>query len=151
MRLGALAIIASLTLFAISLTTFGAKAESTLAIGGYDPVAYFTEGQPTIGNPQFEYEVDGAIYRFASARHLELFEADPDRYLPQYQTWCAASVSKGIKVHGDPHYWLISDDRLFLFGGPAGPDAMRADKGMKAKADQNWLTVSQLPDPPLSQ
>ena len=121
--------------------------DQRLALKGYDPVAYFTEKRPMVGDPQFQYEWDGATYRFASAKHLELFKADPDRYLPQYNNWCAASVAKGVKVPGDPEYWLVVDGRLYLFGGPIGPGLMRADPTMKNKADENWPKVSKLPNP----
>jgi YHS domain-containing protein len=126
-----------------------AAAEQRLALRGYDPVAYFTEKRPMRGDPQYQHEWDGAIYRFASAKHLELFKVNPDRYLPQYNNFCAASLAKGIKYHGDPEHWLVVDGRLYLFGGPAGPPAMKADPvAMKKEADQNWQTVSKLPDPP---
>ena len=72
--------------------------DDRLALKGYDPVAYFTDKRPIVGDSQYQHEWDGAIYRFASAKHLELFKADPDRYLPQYHNWCAASVAKGEKV-----------------------------------------------------
>ena len=90
-------------------------------------MAYFTEKRPMIGDPQYQHEWDGAIYRFASAKHLELFKADPDRYLPQYNNWCAASVAKGEKVHGNPEWWLVVDGRLYLFGRPIGPGLMSKD------------------------
>jgi hypothetical protein len=127
----------------------GRAGEDRLALMGYDTVAYFTEGRPMKGDPRFEHEWDGAIYRFASAGHLEMFKADPDRYLPQYHNWCAASVARGVKVHGHPEYWTVVDGRLYLFGGPAGPGAMAANpEAMKHAADGNWPTVSLLPDPP---
>ncbi len=55
-----------------------------LAIKGYDPVAYFTDGKPTHGLPDIEYEWDEHLYRFSSAKHRELFKADPVRYAPQF-------------------------------------------------------------------
>ncbi len=72
--------------------------DDRLALKGYDPVAYFTEKRPMVGDSQHQYEWDGAVYRFASAKHLALFKSDPDRYLPQYNNWCAASMAKGVKV-----------------------------------------------------
>lgn len=125
------------------------SSDHRLAIKGYDPVAYFTEKRPMVGNSQYRYEWDGAIYQFASAKHLELFTADPDHYLPQYHNWCAASVAKGEKVRPNPENWIVVDDRLYLFGKSIGPGLMKADPAaMKRQADKNWPTVSQLPDPP---
>jgi YHS domain-containing protein len=123
--------------------------DDRLALKGYDTVAYFTDKRPMVGNSQYQHEWDGAIYRFASAKHLELFKANPDRYLPQYHNWCAASVAKGEKVRPNPEYWLVVDGRLYLFGKSIGPDLMKADPAaMKRRADKNWPTVSRLPDPP---
>jgi YHS domain-containing protein len=123
--------------------------ERPLALKGYDPVAYFTDERATVGDPQYQYEWDGAVYRFASAQHLALFKADPDRYLPQYNNWCAASVARGEKVYGNPEWWLVVDGRLYLFGKQIGPGLMRKDPSMKARADENWPKVSRLPAPPL--
>jgi YHS domain-containing protein len=123
--------------------------DERLAIKGYDPVAYFTEKRPMVGDSQYQREFDGAVYRFASAKHLELFKAEPDRYLPQYNNWCAASVAKGEKVRPNPENWLVVDGRLYLFGKPIGPGLMKADPAaMKRQADENWSKVSRLPDPP---
>ena len=124
--------------------------DDRLALKGYDPVAYFTEQRPMVGSSQYQHEWDDAIYRFASAKHLDLFKANPDRYLPQYDNWCAASVAKGQKVYGNPEWWLVVDGRLYLFGRPIGPGLMRTDPAaMKSKADENWPQVAQLPPPPV--
>jgi YHS domain-containing protein len=142
-----LAIVAGI--FATSSLSFAAET-APLAIKGYDPVAYFTEKRALVGDAQYAYEWDGAVYRFASAKHLELFKIDPDRYLPQYQTWCTASVAKGEKVYGNPEWWLVADGRLYLFGRPIGPALMSEDPAaMRNKADANWAKVSQLPAPPV--
>src|SRR5438045_3766894 len=38
-----------------------------LALQGYDPIAYFTDGKPVKGSPQFTASYKGATYQFASA------------------------------------------------------------------------------------
>jgi len=68
--------------FVTSVTAVAA--DIPLAIGGYDPVAYFTDGKPTHGLPDFEYQWDEHRYRFASAEHRDLFKADPVRYAPPF-------------------------------------------------------------------
>jgi YHS domain-containing protein len=124
--------------------------EVAVALKGYDPVAYFTDKRAMVGDPQYQYEWDGAVYRFASAEHLTLFKSDPDRYLPQYKNWCAASVAKGEKVYGNPEWWLVVDERLYLFGQPVGPGRMSKDPAaIRSQGDENWPRVSHLPDPPL--
>ena len=44
-----------------------------VAIRGYDPVAYFTDGRPVRGSPQFAYEWNGVTWHLASAEHLARF------------------------------------------------------------------------------
>jgi hypothetical protein len=62
----------------VNTTWFG------VAIKGYDPVAYFTEGRPVKGKKEFEFTWQDARWRFASAAHRDLFAAKPERYAPQY-------------------------------------------------------------------
>jgi YHS domain-containing protein len=124
--------------------------EDRLALKGYDPVAYFVEQRAMLGSSRYQYEWDGALYQFASAKHLELFKEEPDRYLPQYKSWCAASVAKGVKVYGNPEWWLVVDGHLYLFGKPIGPDLMKENpEAMKTRAEANWAKVSELPTPPM--
>ncbi len=148
MKLGISLILACLV--CALFTGFGVPAQAgddRLALKGCDPVAHFTEKRPMVGDPQYQHEWGGAVYRFASARHLELFKVEPDRYLPQYDGWCAASVAKGAK--GNPEWWLVVDGRLHLSGKPIGPGLMARDPAaMKGRADANWPKVSLLPPPP---
>jgi hypothetical protein len=111
-----------------------------LAIKGYDPVAYFTTGSPTRGLPDIDYVWDEHRYLFSRAEHRELFKADPVRYAPQFANFCAMALSKGEIVEADPESWLISDDKLYVFGkpAPAGPTLFQQDlAGNIAKANQN--------------
>ena len=54
--------------------------ELRLAISGYDPVAYFTDGRPVPGLSRFEYVWHDARWRFASQPHLDAFSEEPNRY-----------------------------------------------------------------------
>lgn len=150
-RLGLALIFSALVgLLSLAASTRAQPSDDRLALKGYDPVAYFTEKRPMLGDSQYQYEWDGALYRFASAKHRELFKGNPDHYLPQYNNWCAASVAKGEKVYGNPEWWLVVDGRLYLFGKPIGPGLMSKDtSAMKSQADENWSKVSKLPAPPM--
>ena len=55
-----------------------------VALKGYDPVAYFTEGRPVKGLKDFQFEWNSAKWLFASSEHLALFREDPAKYAPQY-------------------------------------------------------------------
>src|SRR5260370_25683366 len=60
--------------------------------------AYFTDGMPKRGLPDFEYQWDEHRYRFASAEHRDLFKADPVRYAPQFGNYCAMALALGKVV-----------------------------------------------------
>jgi len=114
--------------------------EVPLAIKGYDPVAYFTDGKPVRGLPEFEYPWDEHRYRFASAAHRDLFKADPVRYAPQFGNFCAMALSMGQIVVANPENWLISDGKLYVFGKPAPAGPVLFQKNLAAniaKANQN--------------
>src|SRR5258708_39035535 len=110
MHLGLLAAACPL---ATSIPSFAAETVP-LAIKGYDPVAYFTMGTPTPGLPEIEYEWDEHRYRLARAEHRELFKADPVHYAPQFSGFCAVALSHGGDDQGNPEYWLVSEDKLYL-------------------------------------
>ena len=93
---------------------FGKFKPSDTAIRGYDTVAYFTEGAPVEGSDEFTTEWQGATWRFASQEHLDLFEADPEKYAPQYGGYCAYGVAGGYLVKIEPELWTIVDDELYL-------------------------------------
>jgi YHS domain-containing protein len=73
-----------------------------VAMQGYDAVAYFTDGAPKAGSPQFQTKIDGATYYFASEANLNKFKADPSAYIPQFGGFCAMGTAHGIKLEGDP-------------------------------------------------
>jgi hypothetical protein len=115
-----------------------AAEKALLAIKGYDPVAYFTDGKPERGLPEIEYEWDEHRYRFSRPEHRELFKADPVRYAPQFANFCAMSLAQSEIVEADPEYWLISDSKLYIFGKSIGPDLFRKNLAENvARANQN--------------
>lgn len=85
------------------------------AVRGYDVVAYFTDGKPLKGDKQFSFEWQGAEWRFASAEHRAAFQAEPEKYAPQYGGYCAYAIAaKDELVSTDPDAWAIVDGKLYL-------------------------------------
>jgi YHS domain-containing protein len=115
---------------------------STLAVSGYDPVAYFKAGKPVEGKSDFEYKWQGATWRFASAGNLAAFKADPAAYAPQYGGYCAWAVSQGYTASSDPKAWRIVGKKLYLNYSKKVQSTWQADvPGNIAKADKNWPAV----------
>ena len=84
------------------------------AVRGYDVVEYFTQGGPVEGERKFTHKWMGTEWRFASAKHRDLFAENPEKYAPQYGGWCAWAVSQGYTVSVDPEAWRIVDGKLYL-------------------------------------
>ena len=110
----------------------------TLALKGYDVVAYFKQGRASKGSPEFRRDFDGARYYFASAEHQAAFSADPDRFLPQFRGHCSMGISLGKKIDADPTLFKIIDGKLYVFSSAKGADAADQDPQVLARARQNW-------------
>lgn len=113
-----------------------------LAVGGYDPVAYFTSGKPTEGRKAFEHRYRNATWRFSTAENLAAFKADPARYAPQYGGYCAWAAAQGYTAKGDPRAWKLVNGRLYLNYDASIQKKWEADiPGFIARADANWPAV----------
>jgi hypothetical protein len=86
-----------------------------LAISGYDPVAFYTDGKPVLGSPEFELAYAGTVWRFCNIGNRDAFAARPDVYMPQFGGYDPVGIARGVAVAGNPSVWVISAERLFLF------------------------------------
>ncbi len=115
---------------------------SNVAVGGYDPVAYFTDGRPVRGNAQFRTTYQNYEYRFATAEHLAAFRANPARYLPQYGGYCAWAVAQGYTAPGNPQNWRVVDGKLYLNYDTTVQRRWEANiPGFIQSANRNWPSV----------
>ena len=113
------------------------------AIRGYDPVAYFADRKPVKGSSAYKAEYGKSVFHFASPANRDAFAADPARYAPQYNGFCALGVAGGYKASIDPAAFAIVDGKLYLNYSKAVQKAWSADvPGFIAKADKNWPKVS---------
>lgn len=136
----------------VAALAWGAGAATVLAqdtvrlvLKGHDPVAYFTLGAPTKGDPRYGHEWDGGRYLFVSAEHREMFIADPERYAPQFGGFCTGFMSRGIRSEGDPGGWVIHEDRLYVFGQARFREVARSDPAFLPSrlegARKNWQVL----------
>lgn len=134
----------AVVLFSSLVSLAGAKELLNLdrqgvAIQGYDPVAFFTDGHPVKGNPQIQSEYKGAKYYFASAEHKAAFDKEPARYEPQFGGYCAYGVSHGSRAPIKIEAWQIVNGRLLMQYDLGVKDDFNKDQqGTLKKADQNW-------------
>lgn len=110
--------------------------------GGYDLVAYFSEGNARPGEASITAIHEGITYRFASEANRAAFLAQPARYLPQYGGYCAWAVANGYTAHGDPEQWTVNDGRLYLNYSRAVRWRWERDiPGHVESGDANWPKV----------
>lgn len=115
---------------------------NTPGVGGYDPVAYFTDGKPMRGSGYHVTVHDGVAYAFTSEAHKKLFEANPLKYLPAYGGYCAYGVAVGKKFIVDPEAWKIVDGTLYLNLDKTIQHKWEKDiPGYIKKADSNWPEI----------
>jgi YHS domain-containing protein len=115
-----------------------------IAIKGYDPVAYFTVGAAVEGSEEYSLQWGGAEWRFANANHLELFQADPERYAPQYGGYCAWAAAKGYIADIDPEAFTVYNEDLYLNFSKSIKRRWERDKdGNIAAADANWPGIAE--------
>ena len=113
---------------------------SEVALKGYDPVAYFVEGEPTLGDAQHTHQWGDATWQFASAENKALFVADPESYAPQFGGFCSFAVSKGFTADIMPEAWHIKDGNLYVFADLKVRDEWVAglDDGSLERSTENW-------------
>jgi hypothetical protein len=115
---------------------------SGLAIGGFDPVAYFTEGAPMLGRGEYEFRHAGAVWRFRNAGNRGAFAADPEFYSPRFGGYDPVGIFGGAGVAGDPRLWIVADERLYLFHSPQNrAEFLRDSRRLIGAADKQWPAV----------
>ncbi len=117
-------------------------AHSTPAVQGYDVVTYHTAKRPLRGNGHFVTTHDGATYQFSSAENLGLFKANPDKYVPAYNGYCAFGVSVGKKFIGDPEVWRVVDGKTYLnLDASIQGEWLKDVPGRIETADTKWKKI----------
>jgi len=113
-----------------------------LAIYGVDPVAYFTDRKPVAGREEFEHRFAGAVWRFDNASNRAAFIADPNVYMPRYGGYDPVGIARGVSTAGSPDFWVVYDERLYLFYTAQARQAFIADPALViASASARWAEV----------
>ena len=138
-----------LAVFSISFV-IGQKAtvniKKGIAVQGYDVVSYF-DGKALPGDENFQLTQEGAVYYFSSLENKVLFQAHPEKYLPQYGGFCAFAMAvKGNKVSINPETFEIRDGKLYLFYNKGRNNTLEfwQDQGpedLVKQADRNWKVL----------
>jgi YHS domain-containing protein len=134
---------------ATAINTVGS--DDSVAIAGYDPVAFFTERKAVQGKPEYAYTFMDAKWHFSSRDNLKLFQDNPGKYLPEWGGQCAWCVAENCvsqkKISGD---FALLDGKLYLFSfGNSTRDGAKSDflYGRYSTAnrirdgERNWVEI----------
>ncbi len=118
--------------------------DNTVALHGYDPVAYFEREGAVKGNKRILERVGGATYYFASRASRYTFLGDAPKYQPQFGGYCATSLAQGRVEDIDPEIYAIFDGKLYLFKDDgARARFLRDPRGSIAAATHNYFEKAQ--------
>lgn len=114
-----------------------------LAIGGYDPLAYFTRGEPGEGREEVEYRWGGAVWRFLNVGNKGAFARDPEVYAPGFAGYDPYALSIGLAVRGQPGVWARHRGRVYLFHSAVHRRLWEIDpEAVIAGAENNWPAIA---------
>ena len=118
----------------INLPYFG-----RVALGGYDPVSYFTQSEAVEGNKSYSAEWKGATWLFSSEANRLRFMENPEAFAPQYGGYCSNQMSLGNLSDIDIDVWQIIDNKLYLFGHDSGRNRWASETDLRIlDADRHW-------------
>lgn len=148
-RVAALFALCFSVLFYNSMAVAGPDTETdanSVILAGHDAVAYFTKGRPVLGSADFTATYNDAIYRFSSAENRDTFQADPQRYAPQYGGFCAYGMTFGKKFEIDGKAFEVIDGKLYVNKNLDVYKAWKKDVPTHiVEADAKWESVKDTP------
>jgi YHS domain-containing protein len=110
-----------------------------LMLFGYDVVSYFTEKTHRKGDPAIKTVYKDVTFRFSKPEHKSMFDASPEKYIPQFGGYCANGIAYAIPWGGDADTWEMIDGKLYIFGGKGSHDAFMLDVPRNmALANKYW-------------
>lgn len=134
LRIAALLITSATASFAATASDYDLP-----AVGGYDLVSYQQDSGPTRGTGFQKAEHEGVTYLFATEANKAAFEANPDKYLPEFNGYCAYGVAVGQKFNTDPTVYEFVDGKLYLnLDGDIQKKWSEDKAGNIQKAHTNW-------------
>jgi YHS domain-containing protein len=121
----------------------GASPAGTVAIKGYDSVAYFKDGKALKGSESYYFRWHNMTWYFRTGENRDLFANRPEKYAPQYDGYCAWAMTESRKAITDPEIWRIVDGKLYLNCSMSAYRKWIKDlPGNIRKADENWLKLT---------
>jgi hypothetical protein len=110
------------------------------ALGRLDALTYFSREQKLMyGDQQKSFTYKGSKFYFITSGHLNAFQADPERFAPQFDGYCAFNASLGHRVAANPRVFALQNGRLYLFSDRESLRRWREDAPSNIeRAEKAW-------------
>ncbi len=139
-------------LFTLTLIGFGASSyaaqehvevdDNGVILAGHDVVSYFTENAAIEGQANYTATYNDAIYYFSSEDNRNTFNANPEKYAPQYGGFCAYGAALGKKFDIDGKAFEVVDGKLYVNKNLDVYEAWVEDKAENIEgADKQWPEI----------
>jgi hypothetical protein len=113
-----------------------------VALFGFDPVAYFLDGNARIGQETFSVLFGGLTWHFRSEANRAAFRAQPDVYVPRFGGYDPIALVRGAPVAGHPSLFVVHEGQLFLFYQPENRERFLAGPAAAIEAARSsWPLV----------
>ncbi len=113
--------------------------ENNLVLGGYDVVKYFSEKKPRKGLEFYFIKWDDFNWIFNNSGDMKTFNANPQKYAPQFGGYDSYWVTKNIAYPPDPNIFYIYRRKLYLFSSEKNKELFITDiEKSIADASLNW-------------
>ncbi|MBX3171332.1 MAG: YHS domain-containing protein [Candidatus Eremiobacteraeota bacterium] len=114
-----------------------------IGLNGLDPVAFLGHLKKQMGSPKFKKRYGAKTYFFSSQRNLEIFEINPERFLPQLEGMCPVAYALGGKRHpGNPDFCNVVGDKLYCYSKPVYRTLGRVFPWLLNRASQRYHYIS---------
>jgi YHS domain-containing protein len=129
--------------YAATSRYFWSDPSTGFAIGGFDPLSYFTTRRPKRGIEEYEFEWHGVTFRFVNQGNMAEFSKYPEIYAPRYGGYDAYSMADGKLVEGNPNIWMKRKNRIYLFASRKNRALWLVRRDDKiSEANRYWNEIS---------
>ncbi|WP_075342463.1 YHS domain-containing (seleno)protein [Tenacibaculum agarivorans] len=88
--------------------------KNKIAAQQYDVVSFFDKKSKK-GNEHYTANYGEGKFLFSSLQNQQKFEANPEKYIPQYGGFCAIAMSEDKEADPNPKSWELRDGKLYFF------------------------------------
>jgi len=127
----------------LSINAQDVKSVNTkVELDGYCPVAYLVMEKVVEGDAKYSSIYEGETYYLANADAKKMFDADPEKYLPKYDGYCATAVAMDELMESDPQLFSVYDGATYLFSNQMAKESFDKDPQMTIKnANRNFESL----------